>query len=262
MNRSIKHFIQQRVANSPLESFARKAYTQFSRSRGAAYDRELSKVLRKALQPTSNCIDAGCYRGTVLRDMLKFAPRGAHFAFEPTPENFVYLNTSIKNAKIYNVALSDYSGKSTFQHVVSMPARSGFLKVEYPEHDEIIDEIIVNVDTLDNIIPYNLRIDLIKIDVEGAELAVIRGGQRIIKEYRPIIIFEYGMPKAEFYQEEPEQIYTLLTGEYGYQISLMERWLKGEHGLGGEEFSTLVRNRLEFNFMAYVEAVLPRLGTL
>jgi SAM-dependent MidA family methyltransferase len=42
----------------------------------------MSRVLKK----DSNCIDIGANEGTILRDMLKFAPRGDHMAIEPIPD--------------------------------------------------------------------------------------------------------------------------------------------------------------------------------
>jgi FkbM family methyltransferase len=247
----LKKFANQIISDSRLEPIARKIHTQISLSKGAKYDRQISKVMKRVLKKDSNCIDAGCYRGTILREIIKYAPYGTHFAFEPIPENYKYLVDHFKNINILNIALSDYSGHSKFQHVINMPARSGFLKVEYPHSDETINEIFVNVETLDNIIPYGVPIAFIKLDVEGAELSVLRGGRRIVEKYKPIIIFEYGILRAKFYGEEPEQINALLTEEFGLEVSLMERWLKGCQGFNVGEFSTLVKNRLEFNFIAY-----------
>jgi FkbM family methyltransferase len=254
MKRMLKSFSNKIVSNSPWEPFARQLHTKISLSKGAKYDREISAVMKRILRKDSNCIDIGCYRGTILREMMKYAPNGTHFAFEPIRENYNYLINNFQSSNIFNIALSDYKGNSKFQHVVNMPARSGFLKVEYPYGDEVIHEITVGVDTLDNIVPNETPIRLIKIDVEGAELSVLRGGRQIIARYKPIIIFEYGMPKAKFYGEEPEQINTFLTEEFGLEVSLMERWLRGEQGFSPGEFSMLVKERREFNFIASPKA--------
>jgi hypothetical protein len=57
----------------------------------------------------------------------------------------------------------------------------------------------INVEKLDSIISrlQVRRVDLIKIDVEGAELDVLRGSQRILKDYHPKIICECLSKKSE-----------------------------------------------------------------
>jgi hypothetical protein len=99
-------------------------------------------------------------------------------------------------------------------------------------------------------IPTNTPIDFIKIDVEGAELSVLRGGCQVIKKYKPFIIFEHSARRAKFYGTTSKQIYDLLTEELGLEVCLMEQWLKGHTGLRWEEFSKEVE-RLEYYFIAY-----------
>ena len=49
------------------------------------YDRLTRKIIQEKLQPNSNCIDVGCHKGEILELILKAAPNGKHFAFEPIP---------------------------------------------------------------------------------------------------------------------------------------------------------------------------------
>jgi Methyltransferase FkbM domain len=105
----------------------------------------------------------------------------------------------------------------------------------------------VRTDLLDNIV--SERIDLIKIDVEGAELQVLRGAVNTIRKSKPVIIFEHGYGAAEYYGTTPEQVYDLLT-ECGLHLSLMEDWLKGDSSLIREGFAAQFYQG-EFYFMAY-----------
>jgi FkbM family methyltransferase len=252
MKHKLRNFALRIVFDSPFEHLSRMVYTQISSTKGAIYDRQMFQIMRCVLKTQSNCIDIGSYRGEVLRKIIKFAPQGMHFAFEPVPENYQYLVSKFRSVKLFNVALSDFTGKANFQHIFNRPARSGFRKVEYPDENEEIDEIIVNVDTLDNIIDNNIPIDFIKIDVEGSEFSVLSGGQQLIKKCQPVIVFEHGAWRAKYYDTTPEQIYELLTEEFSLKVSLMERWLKGQKSLSEEEFCTLTYERREFCFVAYV----------
>jgi len=49
------------------------------------YDKETRGIMKGLLRADSNCIDIGCHKGEILREMLKYAPNGQHFAFEPLP---------------------------------------------------------------------------------------------------------------------------------------------------------------------------------
>ena len=122
----LRRLVSNAIIDSPLEHILRTAYTRLSRARNDRYDREMMAVMRRVMHSRSNGVDVGCYRGEVLRNMIKLSPKGSHFAFEPTPKNFQYLAQKFKTASVFNLALSDYTGESTFQHVIDRPARSGF----------------------------------------------------------------------------------------------------------------------------------------
>ena len=52
------------------------------------YDRDTRRVMQRVLHPAANCVDVGCHKGEVLELMLRYAPAGQHFGFEPIPVLF------------------------------------------------------------------------------------------------------------------------------------------------------------------------------
>ena len=133
---------------------------------------------------------------------------------------------------------------------------SGLKKRNYDREHEIV-EIDVEIDTLDNVIPKDLKIDFIKIDVEGGEFDVMKGGRNIIEKYKPIIIFEFEKEAAEKYNINANDVYNFLNEEMNMQISLMKTWLvnKSNIGFSKDAFIDLFNTGEEFYFIAYRKEV-------
>lgn len=236
-------------ARTRLRSLAGRLRKQPPDSRD--YDRLTVAVMERVLGPASNCIDIGASAGALLQHMVRLAPRGKHFAFEPLPSFHRTLVKRFPEVRIYAVALSDASeGPTPFQYVVSNPAYSGLRRRSYERPEERIEEIVVRTARLDELIPPDVTIHLVKIDVEGGEFQVLRGGAETIRRNRPFVVFEFGMGGADWYGVEPEDLYRLLSG-YGLEVSLMPDWLSGRRPLEEREFAAEFRECRNYYFLAH-----------
>ena len=236
-----------------IKNSAKKIFSVFGLNftKNQRYDAWTLKIMKRALKSTSNCVDVGSHKGEVLREMRAFAPEGKHFAFEPIPDLFADLKQRYNgNTTIYNFALSDEEGTSTFQHVVSKPAYSGMKQRSY-DHEPTINEIEVKTQTLDAILPKGTVIDLIKIDVEGAELQVLKGAKSIIKSNHPVVIFEHGLGASDHYGTTPEDVFSLLVDECGLSISLLPDYLDQKDSLSMEEFKDEFYTGRNYYFVAH-----------
>lgn len=251
MHHQLRALALRLLTGTRVEPWLRRAYERIAWGQGARYDRETMAVMRRVLTPTSACADVGCYRGALLEEMVALAPNGRHFAFEPLPSHYDYLRSRFATVQVFNTALADYDGFAVFQHVVGRPARSGLRRVPYPDPSQPVEEIKVTVTGLDRLIPDDIRLDFLKIDVEGAELQVLRGGTRVIRRSRPMVVFEAGYERSEVYGSHPEDLYDFVTDELRLEVSLMRDWLAGGDHLSRHEFCRRLYANIDFCFLAH-----------
>ena len=230
-----------------LKKLVKKLPIDFIKERKS--DALIKKVMRIVLEKDSSFIDVGCHKGDFLIEANKFAPSGFHVGFEPIP--FFY-NKVIKTFggvnDIRHLALSNERGETTFNYVKSNPTYSGIKKRNYPGK-ESIEELIIKVDTLDNQLFESLRVDLIKIDVEGAELNVLRGGLNTITKFNPVIIFKYEIGVSDLYGATPEEMWSFFD-EVKYSIYTLKNFIERPLPLSFTKFKAIFNSKNEHFFVA------------
>lgn len=251
---SIRYLIKRYIRDRKSEPYVRWL---IKRSRGIRipfdlvkneiYDRQATEVMSRVLSVDSNCIDIGCHKGDFLRTFLKYAPQGRHFAFEPIPKLADRLRVEFPSVQVFDLALSDASGKAAFYVVPAAPALSGLHSRDFIRRTELRQKIRVKTERLDAVIPTGTKVAFIKMDVEGAEGLVIAGALDTIVKNRPFIIFEHGMQSSAVFGTTSEDIYDLLVGRCGLRISLLRSWLFRMPPLSKREFAA----QSEWYFLAH-----------
>jgi FkbM family methyltransferase len=200
----------------------------------------LIKLLGEVLEPDSSCVEVGAHEGAILAEMVRLAPNGRHIAFEPLPALAHQLRHAFPTVDVHEAAASDEAGEQEFIHVVTRPGWSGFRQRPYPG-DERLERIIVTTERLDDAVTGPVA--LVKIDVEGAELQVLRGAQRTLQEHRPVVVFEHGLGSADHYGTEPKDVFGALPD---YEVS----GLDGDGPYDLDEFERIYLHRERVNFVA------------
>lgn len=237
----MKQFIKKIIKKIPI------AFTK-----NQQYDRDTKKIFQQILTPHSCCIDIGCHKGEVLDWMLEFAPQGKHFGFEPIPllyEHLTHKYAVNKQVTLMPYALSNETGQSTFNHVISNPAYSGIRKRTYDNSHESDETIYVQLEKLDNLISSDMTINLIKIDVEGAEMLVVEGARQTIAQSQPYIIFEHGLGASDLYEHTPNMLFTYFT-QLNYQIFTLQAFLKKQVALTQANFNKQFYQKINYYFIA------------
>ena len=169
-------------------------------------------------------IDIGANIGEFTAIFGELFPEATIYAFEPLPDCYEQLVKRAENyttVKAFNIGLGNEKGSLNIQKSSWHPASSfremGELhKQNYP-YSAQSEDIKVRVDTLDNILR-DKRIEkniLIKLDVQGFEDEVIKGGMQIFKQAK-IVVVECSF--QELYKNEPlfDGIYSLLK-QFGFR---------------------------------------------
>jgi len=216
------------------------------------YDYQTILAAKRVLTRESGWIDVGAHKGHILRELLSLAPGGPSYAFEPIPYLYQKLQKKYgKKVKIFDCVLSDTEGEARFTHVIDRPAISGMVKRTIVDGNYNVEEITVPMKQLDNMIPAGQKIDLLKIDVEGAEVKVLRGAKQLLATSQPAILFECGSEGGEIYNTTAEELYELLAG-LGYSISILEYFLKNMPPFNRAEFLGQYEKGYNYFFIAYV----------
>ena len=232
--------------NNAVKSIVKKVFPVTLNQR---YDKQTKRIMQIVLEDESTFIDVGSHKGEVLELALKISKKGKHFAFEPIPYLFQKLNDKYgSKCEVLNFGLSDQKKQSSFQHVTTNPAYSGIKKRTYPKEEQV-ETIQIQLDTLDNQLKQHDRVDMIKIDVEGAELEVLRGAKKIIEKFHPIIVFEHGLGASDHYNTSPEDILSFFD-DHQYQLFTLKGFIADEPALFRKEFIDFYLTNKEYYFLA------------
>jgi FkbM family methyltransferase len=177
----------------------------------------IGAILASTLRSDTTFVDVGTNRGQVLREAVRLAPAGRHVAFEPIPALAEEIARSFPSVDCRRLALGASAGVAEFCHFTTLDGWSGLRR-----SPEISDErgrpqyIEVQVSTLDAELGER-RPGVIKIDVEGAELDVLRGAHGVLSGARPIVLFEHVAAAARLYGSQSGALWDLLA-ELGYRV--------------------------------------------
>ena len=252
---SVETALRGAVMGTWLESPARFVWKRVlrRRTRNDVYDQLTAAIMRRTLRPGSHCVDIGCHAGAILDEMLRLAPAGMHYAFEPLPHLASALRQKYADQPhvvLHEMALSNAAGTATFHANRDHPGMSGLERRDYVSPHDRVELITVRTDRLDAMLPAGSRIDFIKIDVEGAESRVLEGAALCLHRDRPVVVFEHGTASREFYGAGSGVVFDLLA-QAGLKVSLLEEYVRGGAPLGRADLIRQVEGGFNFYFVAH-----------
>lgn len=202
---------------------------RWSRYYEADYESDNYGYLKRTAKPGMHLIDIGAHLGlfsTVSSQLV--GPSGKIVCFEPTPGTFAILKETLRMNGCANVtavqgAVSSSVGTATFY--VSQTAGCNANSLVKGGMGAAAEGYEVKLYTIDSVTAeHALQPAIIKIDAEGAEYDVLRGGVTTFRQFRPKLIL--GLHPA-FIKEKGdtlEGIWELLAG-CGYQVEMEGRMI-------------------------------------
>lgn len=165
-------------------------------------------------------LDIGSHIGSIISEVFDFDSRIKIIAVEAIPDKVKKLRLKFPFVQIYDCALGESEKEVTF-YINTLQSGYSSLGKSLDNDNQNLSEIKVKLRKLDNIISSEL-IDVMKIDVEGAELGVLRGARRVIMDNRPIIMFESGPSKNDGLGYKKEDIWYFFE-DLDYELIIPNR---------------------------------------
>ncbi|GEM_PF-340852 len=162
---------------------------------GGCYEPHLMAAMERLVRPGWVVLDVGANIGLHTLAAASLASRGQVYAFEPALETFTYLEANLRraglrNARAERLALSDGPGTARLAYRSHQSGASHFIGEGPDEDGSSVEE--VPCCSLDSWVASRGldRVDLVKVDVEGAEMAVLDGAAQTLATKQPWVIME------------------------------------------------------------------------
>ena len=197
---------------------------------GVRFERAELEFILRMLRPGMTFFDVGANSG--LYSILagkKMAEGCSIFAFEPCPSTFTLLEKNIlsnhlSGIQAHPVALSEQSGEACMH--VNAAWKDGLNSLQDPSHvaSKVVAHLKFQTETLDEFIVREeiAKVDVMKVEVQGAELLVFRGGRALLnRPDAPVILYEgYTRCTACFHYHPAEIMWQL--EEFGYELFVLD----------------------------------------
>jgi FkbM family methyltransferase len=170
----------------------------------------IHRLLDELIEPGATVIDVGANIGyNTIHAARRAGPYGRVLAVEPTADNLAVLRENVAAAHLHNVAVAPVAcGRAAGTRPLFVRGAQSAVNSLFPDscYARVTDVVPVSVVPLDDLA---IDADVVKIDVEGAELDVLEGMPRLLQK-PPALIVEW---------------HPLLQRLAGYAAAALPRWL-------------------------------------
>lgn len=190
------------------------------------YEKEILYMMKCLIGEFDSIFDIGANIGWYSMNLMRIFPKCNVYSFEPLNKTFKILEknfdiNNLKKDKLFNIGFSEENGESKFYCASGELVSTSLKNIKEVTDVEVINCTIRKLD--DFVIETNSKVDVIKCDVEGAELLVLKGGYETLKRDTPIIFIEMLRKWSEQFNYHPNDIIDMLF-EIGYRCFAIENF--------------------------------------
>lgn len=205
-----------------------------------AYEPIEAFLFRSMLASGMTVIDAGANVGQyTLIAAMEVGSRGGVHAFEPVPNTFQQLQTNVVQNNVSKTVRTNMNALwNRTEHLElhlerAMVGNQGAYTIGVPS--EVVDKVMSVGVRLDDYVVQNRlqQVDLIKLDIEGAEWFALLGASETISRWRPTMLVEINRHACRQLGYEPEEIWDFLR-PFGYVM-----WVVGQSAETSRSISSL-----------------------
>lgn len=183
------------------------------------YEEEESAYFKQNIRATDTCVDVGANIGYYTLLFSKSAKNGRVHSFEPVPLNYQLLTTNLVLNNVENVVLNPQAVGAGRKDVDFIVAQDGaYSSLAETGRKAVAQRIKVAMISLDEYCDakHISQVDILKVDVEGAEEAVIEGAEGLLRNSPPrLIMLELYEPMLRILGSNIKQIVNRMRG-FGY----------------------------------------------
>lgn len=164
------------------------------------YEKELRADLLELLPTNGVLVDVGANVGIISFSTAWARPEGRVYAFEPEPLNFqilskTKLHNDTRNIDLLPMGLSDSAELKTFYLDTANHGGHSLDRGQVSNTSVASSIYVSTLDLMERSLKLD-RLDVIKIDVQGLEVEVLRGARASLEKHRPSLIVEFMFNEA------------------------------------------------------------------
>jgi len=188
------------------------------------YEPSVTRALRRLARSCKSLVDCGANTGFITCTFLSAAgPDARVTAFEPMPEcaemfrKNVALNDLVERVTLIEAACGDVAGEIRMSSVSNM-----MVGAQHGDPAATVRPVV----KLDEVVKG--KVDIVKLDIEGAEPQAIRGMTNLLYECRPILVTELNDYWLRRVGNSSARDYLAQLEELGYRVMSAESWAAGK----------------------------------
>ncbi len=193
-----------------------------------AYETLETEFLKAITQENDVVLDIGANCGWYSLALARHCPTARIYAFEPIPHTYDILQRNILHNGLHNIeahrlAFSNVQAELEFLYTPHCSGATSQVLAGQPGTPESLQKVSCPATTLDSFcVQHGLAPQVVKCDVEGAELMVIEGGEAMLARHKPVILIELLRKWARQFDYHPSEVVQRLC-QHGYKAYTLSK---------------------------------------